>query len=109
MHFLLYVLLFMAPHSVTTRWLPSKEPGTVYYNVYRDLAGTQKYVKLNPSPLLCAQVVVSGVTWCQYYDDTVAAGATYDYEATSWMPVGATGLESPLSLTAGKSGNVTIP
>ena len=89
-----------APPAVTLQWkavttLTTGQPivGPVYYNVYRDVSGTVKYAKLNPSPLLCPA----------YYDNTVQSGVSYDYYVTSWTP---TLGESAPSL---KSGNVKIP
>jgi|SRR5271156_2247019 len=99
MHWLiLFAALSLAPGpSVSLRWNPvttlaNGKPlvGPVYYNVYRDVAGTLQYSKLNPSPLLCPE----------YYDNTTLRGVVYDYEVTAWTPAGG---ESGFSA---KSGNV---
>jgi fibronectin type 3 domain-containing protein len=93
---------FLTPtvHSVSLKWnavtkTASGAPltGQVYYNVYRDISGTQKYSKLNPSPLICTE----------YYDYTVTGGQSYDYQVTAWTPaLGESGFSA-------KSGNVVIP
>jgi fibronectin type 3 domain-containing protein len=88
------------PHFVALKWnVVTKDSaghtltGTVYYNVYRDISGTLKYAKLNPSPIPCAA----------YFDDTVVAGTSYDYQVTAFT---VTGGESGFS---NKSGDVLIP
>lgn len=61
----------------------------VYYNIYREITGTNVYVKLNPSPLL----------FPAYFDDTEAKGALYGYRVTAWTLTAGEGPHSATEFT----------
>lgn len=73
-------LVWVHPYpGVLIQWNASTTQGQVFYNAYRDLSGSNAYVKLNSSPLVCSTAA------CQYYDNSPPAG-NYNYAVTSWMP-----------------------
>jgi hypothetical protein len=99
------VLIFAAPalsvvHGVHLAWAPVTKDTKgatltvpVYYNVWRDISGTQKYSKQTTSPISCTN----------YFDIVVVPGTSYDYQITAWTEAAGDG---PLSA---KSGDVVIP
>lgn len=65
--------------------------GQVYFNVYRDIAGTEKYSKINASPVIGTA----------YFDDGLKGGTTYNYQVTAWQL--SSDRESPFSNKAGQT------
>jgi hypothetical protein len=80
------------PHSVDLSWTASTSTDVVGYNIYRALAATGPFQKLNTIP-------ISETT---YTDTTVQSGVTYYYVATA---VDSIGVESSYSNVA----RATVP
>ena len=81
-----------AAHTVSLSWAASTSGNIVGYNVYRSTTSGSSYALLTASP-------VTGLT---YSDNSVAAGQTYYYVATS---VDSSNNESPYSTQA----QATVP
>jgi len=67
--------------SIMLAWQPNTQGNLIGYNVYRSVAGSTEYHRINPA-------IVVGTT---YVDDSVSPNTRYEYRVTS---VGSGGMES---------------